>query len=129
PQRQILWVPVKPGAKPQFFNISTRLRIDPVQNVGIGGFIITGNAPKKVIVRAIGPSLQTAGLAGVLADPVLTLHGDGGQTIATNDDWQSDAESAAELEAKWLAPAAADESALVVTLPPGHYTAVVKGKS
>jgi pectin methylesterase-like acyl-CoA thioesterase len=127
PQRQMLSLPVKPGAKPQFFNISTRLRIDAVQNVGIGGFIITGNAPKKIIVRAIGPSLQAAGLPNVVADPVLTLHGDGGQTIATNDNWQDDADSAAELEAKELRPAHPLESALVATLQPGHYTAVISG--
>ncbi|HKP02217.1 MAG TPA: pectinesterase family protein [Chthoniobacterales bacterium] len=126
PQLQMLWLPVKPGAKPQFFNISTRLRIDATQNVGIGGFIITGTAPKKVVVRAIGPSLQAAGLTDALADPVLTVHGVSGE-IATNDNWQDDAVSAAELETKSLSPAHELESALVLTLAPGSYTAVVRG--
>lgn len=126
PHRQLLSVPVKPGAKPQFFNISTRLRIDAGQNVGIGGFIVTGDAPKKVILRAIGPSLGALGLPQVLANPVLALHGEGGGAIAINDNWQS-ADSAEELVAKGLAPVHELESALVMTLSPGHYTAVVSG--
>jgi pectin methylesterase-like acyl-CoA thioesterase len=129
PDTQLLSLPVKPGAKPQFFNISTRLRIDATQNVGIGGFIITGTAPKKVILRAIGPSLHSAGLENALADPVLTLHGDDQQPIASNDNWQDDPVSAAELLATGLMPANELESALVVTLPPGHYTAVVGGQN
>jgi len=127
PERQILGIPVKAGAKPQFFNISTRLRIDATQKVGIGGFIITGNAPKKVILRAIGPSLRQAGLENALRDPRLALHGAGNEPIASNDNWQDDAASAAELAATGLAPADQLESALVVTLSPGHYTAVIDG--
>jgi pectin methylesterase-like acyl-CoA thioesterase len=127
PETQLLSFPVKPGAKPQFFNISTRLRIDASQNVGIGGFIVTGTAPKKVVLRAIGPSLQAAGLENALPDPVLALHGDDGQTIASNDNWQDDPVSAAELTAASLTPTHQLESALVVTLPPGHYTAVIGG--
>jgi pectin methylesterase-like acyl-CoA thioesterase len=127
PRLQLLSLPVKPGAKPQFFNISTRLRIDPSQKVGIGGFIITGDAPKKVIVRAIGPSLGVLGLPQVVADPVLDLHGEGGETIATNNNWRESPDSAEELMAKGLAPVHELESALVVTLSPGHYTAVVTG--
>jgi pectin methylesterase-like acyl-CoA thioesterase len=126
PELQLLWLPAKPGAKPQFFNISTRLRIDAAHNVGIGGFIITGTAPKKVIVRAIGPSLRAAGLQEVLGDPVLALHGEGDEPIAVNNNWQEDA-SAAELIAKGLSPAHELESALVLTLAPGHYTAVIRG--
>jgi pectinesterase len=127
PHRQLLALPVKPGAKPQFFNISTRLRIDATHNVGIGGFIVPGTAPKKVILRAIGPSLQAAGLDDALADPVLSLHGDDQQPIASNDNWQDDAASAAELAAAGLEPLDDLESGLVVTLPPGHYTALITG--
>jgi pectin methylesterase-like acyl-CoA thioesterase len=127
PDLQLLSMPVKPGAKPQFFNISTRLRIDATQNVGIGGFIITGDAPKKVIVRAIGPSLRALGLQEALANPALVVHGDGGQTIGSNDNWQDNPDSAAELVAIELAPGDQLESALVLTLPPGHYTAVIQG--
>jgi pectinesterase len=127
PHLQLLSLPVKPGAKPQFFNISTRLRIDASHKVGIGGFIITGDGPKKVILRAIGPSLGAVGLPQFLADPVLALHGEGEEPIAINDNWQESADSAAELVSRGLAPGHELESALVVTLPPGHYTAVVSG--
>jgi hypothetical protein len=127
PNRQLLAFPVKPGAKPQFFNISTRLHVTGNQTVGIGGFIITGNAPKKVIVRAIGPSLAAAGLENALADPVLALHGDGAQPIAVNDNWRDDGASAGELETAGMVPAHELESAMVVTLLPGHYTTVIRG--
>jgi pectin methylesterase-like acyl-CoA thioesterase len=126
PDRQLLWLPAKPGAKPQFFNISTRLRLEASQSVGIAGFIITGNEPKKVILRAIGPSLHAAGLENALADPVLTLHGEGEETIAVNDNWKDDPAATAELAAKGLTPANQLESAVVATLPPGHYTAVIR---
>jgi hypothetical protein len=122
-------LPVKPGAKPQLLNISTRLTVGGDHGVGIGGFIVTGSAPKKVIVRAIGPSLAGAGLANILPDPVLELHGGSADSlISTNDNWRDDAASAAELTAAGLAPANDNESAIVVTLPPGQYTAVIRGK-
>jgi pectin methylesterase-like acyl-CoA thioesterase len=129
PNTQLLSVPVKPGAQPQLFNISTRLRVGAGQGVGIGGFIITGSEPKKVIVRAIGPSLRAAGLVDVVADPFLELHG-GAQDalIITNDNWNDDAVSAAELAAVDLTPGDEHESATVLTLVPGHYTAVLGGK-
>jgi pectin methylesterase-like acyl-CoA thioesterase len=127
PERQLLSLPLKPGAKPQFFNISTRLRIEPHGNVGIGGFIITGSTAKKVILRAIGPSLGAAGLENALADPVLTLRGDSSEVIVANDNWRDDSASAAELESTGLAPGHELESAVVATLPPGHYTAVLDG--
>src|SRR5205814_7496885 len=98
-------------------------------DVGIGGFIITGVAPKKVILRAIGESLRVSGLDDVLADPVLELHGAKGDLMTTNDNWQDDAASAAELVTIGLMPADASESALVLTLLPGPYTAVVRGKN
>jgi hypothetical protein len=129
PDTQLLSLPARPGAKPQLLNISTRLALGTEHAVGIGGFIITGNAPKKVMVRAIGPSLAAAGLANVLPDPVLEIHG--GTTdslIATNDNWQDDSDSAAELAAAGIGPANELESATVLTLPPGSYTAVIRGK-
>jgi len=130
PDIQLLSMPAKPGARPQLLNISTRLSLGNGHAVGIGGFIITGTEPKKVIVRAIGPSLSDAGLKNVLADPVLEIHGGPGNSlIAINDDWGSDPASAAELEAAGLEPTRGPESAQVVTLPPGTYTAVVAGKN
>ena len=130
PDIQLLSLPARPGARPQLLNISTRLSLGNGHAVGIGGFIITGTELKKVIVRAIGPSLSDAGLENVLADPVLEIHGGPENSlIAMNDDWGSDPASAAELEAVGLEPTRAPESAQVVTLPPGTYTAVVAGKN
>jgi hypothetical protein len=94
----------------------------------IGGFIITGTAPKKVIVRAIGPSLQGV-LAGALSDPVLELRHDNGSLIFQNDNWRDDATQAAELEAHKIAPTHNLEAAMVATLAPGNYTASVRGKN
>jgi pectin methylesterase-like acyl-CoA thioesterase len=125
-QEQLLSLPAKPGARPQLLNISTRFRVNAVgQTVGIGGFIVTGTAPKKVIVRAIGPSLRSAGLANFLADPVLELHGGAQDTlIAKNDDWRSDA-AASELQSMGMMPSDEREAATVITLVPGQYTAVI----
>jgi hypothetical protein len=108
----------------QLLNISTRVRVQSGENVLIGGSIITGSVPKKVIVRAIGPSLSAAGVAGALADPVLELHTANG-AVLTNDDWKSD--QRAEIEATGIPPRSDRESAIVVTLSPGNCTAVVSG--
>jgi hypothetical protein len=89
----------------------------------IGGFIVTGTQPKKVIVRGIGPSLP---VPGALADPVLELHDSSGQTIATNDNWGSST-NRQEIVDSLLAPANDHESAILVTLPPAAYTAIVRG--
>lgn len=125
PHAQLLSVPAKPGAHPQLLNISTRLRVGGGQGVGIGGFIVTGTAPKKVIVRAIGPSLGASGLTDVLMDPSLELHGgDQGTLIATIDNWRDDP-AASELEAMAMTPADDREAATILTFLPGHYTAVV----
>ena len=94
----------------------------------IGGFIITGQADKKVVIRAIGPSLQGS-LPGALADSVLELRGPDGSLIRRNDNWRDDASQASEIEANKVAPAHNLESAIVATLPPGNYTAAVTGKN
>jgi hypothetical protein len=129
PHAQLLSLPAKPGARPQLLNISTRLRVGGGRAVGIGGFIVTGTAPKKVILRAIGPSLSASGLANALSDPVLELHG-GAQDnlIATNDNWKNDP-AASELQSTGMMPADNRESATLLTLWPGHYTAVIGGKN
>jgi len=96
-------------------------------NVGIGGFIITGSAPKQVLLRAIGPSLTQHGVAGALADPVLELHGPPGFTTIINDNWREDQEN--QIIATGAAPDNDLESAILATLAPGNYTAIVKGKN
>ena len=129
PDVQLLSLPARPGAQPQLFNISTRLRVGTGDSVGIGGFIITGVAPKKVILRAIGPSLHASGLDDVLADPVLELHDAHGDLMTANDNWRDDAASASELATIGLTPADDAESALVITLLPGRYTAIIRGNN
>ena len=108
-------------------NISTRLAIGTGENVLIGGFIVTGNAPKKVIIRAIGPSLSAnrAPLAGALQDPTLQLL-EGQTVLGTNDDWRSAQEQ--EIIDTTVPPTEDRESAIVATLNPGAYTAVISGK-
>ena len=109
----------------QTVNLSTRLRVLTAEKIGIGGFIITGTAPKRVLIRALGPSLAQFGLSNVLADPTITLNGPTGFTPITNDNWASS--QRAEIEASGLAPGNESESAIVVTLTPGSYTAVLSG--
>ncbi len=106
----------------QLLNISTRMRVLTGDNVLIGGFIILGPDPKQVIVRAIGPSLGP--VLGTLADPTLELHLPDG-SIITNDNWRDTQET--EIEATGLPPSDDLESAIVATLEPGAYTALVRG--
>jgi hypothetical protein len=98
-------------------------------NVGIGGFIITGSAPKHVLLRAIGPSLAQSGVPNPLADPVLELHGPGGFVTITDDNWRDDPVQEALIIADGIPPTNDLESAIDATLNPGAYTAIVKGKN
>ena len=108
-------------------NLSTRGRVETGDNVVIGGFIITGNAPRKTIVRAIGPSLIASGITDALADPTLELRASDGSLIRANDNWKDTQQ--AEIEATGIPPQNDLESAIVATLPPGSYTAILRGKS
>lgn len=122
-----LVVSPQPTPRPaRALNVSTRLRVQTGQNVMIGGFIITGTEPKSVIVRAIGPSLQQDGVAGALGDPTLELHGADG-LIAANNDWREHDGQAFFIEASGVPPRSDLESAIVASLEPGSYTAVVSG--
>jgi hypothetical protein len=112
-----------PGA--QAVNLSTRMNVRTGDNAGIGGFIITGSAPKHVLLRAIGPSIT--GLSGVLADPVLELHGPAGFATVTNNNWGDDPAQMAAILATGLAPSNNLESAIDATLNPGAYTGVARG--
>jgi hypothetical protein len=98
-------------------------------NVGIGGFIIMGSAPKHVLLRAIGPSLAQFGVPNVLADPVLELHGPGAFVTITNDNWREDPVQEALILADGIPPTNDLESAIDATLAPGAYTALVMGKN
>src|SRR5438876_3881813 len=107
-------------------NISTRLNVGVDDDVLIGGFIVRGPGPKRLILRAIGPSLAGAGVIGALANPTLELHDSTGAMIAANDDWQTSAQ-VSEIRDSGLAPTNPLESAIVATLQPGNYTAIVRG--
>jgi hypothetical protein len=111
----------------KLLNLSTRLNAKLGDNVLIGGFIVTGKAPRQVLLRAIGPSLSTMDPAvpGALADTVLELHRPDGSVI-TNDNWRSNQQTA--IEATGIAPTDNHESAILATLEPGAYTAIVRGK-
>jgi hypothetical protein len=110
------------GLGPRVLNISTRGRVEVGENVMIGGVIVLGQGTQRVIVRAIGPSLP---LAGKLADPTLELHDGNGGLIASNNDWRSDHEQ--EIIDTGIPPSDNLEAAIVATLPPSNYTAIVRG--
>ena len=101
------------------------MRVQTGDNVGIGGFIITGTATKHVLIRAIGPSL--AGVPNVLADPTLELNGPGSFVTVINDNWRDDPVQEALIEATGIAPTNDLESAIDARLTPGAYTAIVRG--
>jgi hypothetical protein len=119
-------VVVRVTARDAMANISTRLLAGTGDDAAIGGFIIGGDQPKQVVVRAIGPSLAAVGVAGPLDDPTLQLFDSAGGAVGTNDNWRDTQE--AQIEQTHLSPADDRESAIVVTLAPGAYTAVVAGK-
>ncbi len=111
-------------------NISTRAFVGTGDDALIGGFFVRGDTPKRVILRAIGPSLEAVGIPNFLADPILEVHDSTGATIASNDNWQSDPnqQTVADLG---LAPGDPNESAILLTLPASAngigYTAIVRG--
>ena len=116
----------------QLGNLSTRDLVQLDTNVMIGGFIVGGGSPSassKVVIRALGPTLAQFGIANPLADPTLELHDSNGTLIRANDNWQDDFSQAAAISAANLAPTNRFESAIIATLPPGGYTAIVAGRN
>jgi hypothetical protein len=114
-------------------NISTRLQVGTGDKVMIAGFIINGSEPKKVLIRAAGPSLARFGIANTLSNPQIELH-DSSKTIGRNDSWQNTqiggvitSNQAAAIQSSGFAPSNSAESALIATLAPGNYSAIVKG--
>lgn len=108
-------------------NISTRASVQTGDDILIGGFVVTGAVPKKVVIRAIGPWLQRYGVTDPLLDPTLELHNSAQAIIASNDDWRS-AAHASQIPVD-LQPSDDRESAILTTLQPGSYTAVMRGKN
>jgi acetyl esterase/lipase len=115
---------VEPTPSQMLLNVSTRVRVDDGASVMIGGFIITGDMAKKVVLRAIGPSLASVGVPNALSDPVLELYDSAGRLIAQNDDCSSIPPS---LIPDGLQPLNGKESLITATLPPGAYTGILRG--
>jgi hypothetical protein len=127
---------LSPGIDSILRNISSRAFVQQDDNVMIGGFIIQGSAAKRVIIRAIGPELTQYGVPNVLADPTLELHNHTGALIASNDNWQTTIiggiitkDQVQDIKNSGHAPTQPSESAIIATLPPGSYTAIVRGKN
>jgi hypothetical protein len=117
-------------ADSELANLSTRGFVQTGNNVMIAGFSLgAGDAATDVAIRGIGPSLSNFGLNNVLADPTLELRDSNGALLITNDDWQSDPVSAANLTAHGLGLSNSKESGIYTTLPPGQFTAIIAGKS
>jgi hypothetical protein len=108
-------------------NISTRASVQTGQGVTIAGFIITGTDPKQVVVRGLGPTLTNSNVTGVLADPTMRLYDGSGTLISSNNDWKTSQQVA--LKATGLAPSFDVESAILITLQPGSYTAILSGNN
>jgi hypothetical protein len=127
---------LSPDSSSTLSNISTRSYVQTDDNVMIGGFIVEGTQPKRVILRAIGPELSQFGVPNPLADPTLELHDSTGALIASNDDWQHTiiggiitSDQVSEIRSSGYAPADGRESAIIADLPPGNYTGIVRGKN
>jgi hypothetical protein len=113
---------------PTVLNISARSRVDLGENVMIAGFIVgagVGGGDARFILRAVGPSLSSSGIANALSDPLLELHDGNGAEIARNDNWKDT--QRVEIEATGIPPKNDLESAILATLRPGNYTAIVRG--
>jgi len=108
-------------------NISTRGFVDVDDNVMIAGLIVSpsNEGSLRVLVRALGPTLGDFGVSGFLADPTLDLVNSSGTVLRSNDSWQTD--QGQQIQAANLAPKYGQEAALIETLTPGQYTAVVRG--
>ncbi|MDP9339317.1 MAG: hypothetical protein M3P45_10660, partial [Acidobacteriota bacterium] len=117
---------LSPLSNSKLANISTRGSVGVNDDVLISGFIVGDVASATVVVRAIGPSLASSGVSGPLSDPTLTIYDVNGSPIASNDNWQDDI-NAIDIEQNGLAPANALESATVLHLPAGAYSAIVRG--
>ncbi len=117
---------LSPLSNSELVNMSTRGAVGTLDNVLISGFTIGDVGSTTVIVRALGPSLAAYGVSGVLSDPTLTIYDSTGAAIASNDNWRDDV-NAIDVQRNALSPPNEQESALVLQLPAGEYTAVVSG--
>jgi hypothetical protein len=115
-----------PSNDSALLNLSARALVMTGDNVLIDGLIIDGNSPKNILLRAIGPELHARGVSGELQDPTLDLYDANGTLLRRNNNWR-DAPNRAQIQATGAAPTDNRESAILMTLAPGHYTAIVRG--
>jgi len=123
-------IDLRSGVTSKLTNVSTRGFVGTGENVMIGGFILSGGSGGRMtLIRALGPTLAQSpfNIAGTLADPTLMLVDANGSVVASNDDWKSSQQS--EIQATGLAPPSDKEAAILTTLPPGSFTAIVAGKN
>ncbi|MDQ3115387.1 MAG: hypothetical protein M3Q86_02050, partial [Verrucomicrobiota bacterium] len=114
-----------PAAPASPANISTRGFVQTGDDVMIGGFILTGTDTRRLLLRAIGPSLGAFGVSNALLDPTLELHDENGALLSSNDNWRDTQES--EIAATGIPPSDDREAAIVMDLAPSNYTAIVRG--
>ncbi|MEO5959075.1 MAG: hypothetical protein ABIZ49_03915 [Opitutaceae bacterium] len=126
---------------PRLINLSTRGVVDTGEGVLVAGFVVTGNAPRRLLIRGIGPTLVEFAVPDVLADPVLSVYAAGGEVIAQNDNWGSpraigvgqipasgeEIATANSATGAFTLPNGSRDAAVVVTLAPGNYSATVSG--
>jgi hypothetical protein len=123
-------IDLRSGGTSKLTNVSTRGFVGTGENVMIGGFILSGGSGGRMtLIRALGPTLAQSpfNIAGALTDPTLMLIDANGSVVASNNDWKSSQES--EIQATGLAPPNDKEAAVLTTLPPGSFTAIVSGKN
>jgi hypothetical protein len=117
---------VSPLSNSKLVNMSARGSVGTGDNVLISGFIVGDVESATVVVRALGPSLASFGVSNPLSDPVLTIYDSKRSAIASNDNWH-EGNNATDIQREGLSPPNALDSAIVLSLPPGSYTAVVRG--
>ncbi len=117
---------LNPGKGPEIANLSSRAFTSSGDNVLIGGVILEGNEPKRVLFRALGPELAKSGVDNALPDPALDLYNADGTQIATNDNWRA-AGNAADIQSTGIAPRDEREAAILMRLPAGRYTFIARG--
>ncbi len=115
-----------PNNASELINLSARALTLSGDNVLIDGLIIGGKTSKQIVLRALGPELHARGVSGELHDPMLDLYDANGVILRSNDNWR-DAPNQNKIQATGLAPTDNRESAILITLPPGNYTAIVRG--
>jgi cyclophilin family peptidyl-prolyl cis-trans isomerase len=109
-------------------NLSTRAQVGTGSDVLIGGFVVSGSSSKRILVRGIGPSLVQFGVTNALMDPTLELHAQNGALLFSNDNWTT-APNKQEISDTGRAPGSSQEPAILTTLAPGKYTAIVRGSA